>query len=224
MLNAKLMATSDLEVALNTKAQAPDNVQILYVGDPISKPNIDAVNAVPFCPDYNVLALYVDGAIDRYRAAYLQYIESPIAGELFASILYALKTGTHVILYFPKETVELNYPEYLLSYICSVYGIVAQTNSTQFQYNEMFNSSNYRAMYIFNLITAAEFILNVEEVDDMVIMKLKNEWIGAYPEIDKYTPQQMLDFIERMKEHVRTYGTDAPTNVMTFTAPAFSFK
>lgn len=203
--NAKLMATSDLQVAINTKNQAPDKVKILYVGDLMDRPaGVDCINATNLCPDYTTLEIYIEfGDKDNaFMNAYVSYLNaSPAAGEVFATILYALSTGINVVMYMPPETLELRYPSYLLQYIESVYGLTAATNSTQYAYNPAFKDNNVRTMYMFNLVPPLFFIQNCETMDDMVLAKVKRDYLQKYPEIASYSSQQMYQFVENVAKN-----------------------
>lgn len=211
---AKLMATSDLEVAVNTKNQAPDNCKILYIGEPLEKPNIDCINATALCPNYYTLQIFIEaGECKNYIDSYTDYLQRTGA-ETIATILCALMNGTNIVLYFPYETLELKYPGYLLQYLEVYFGITAQTKSTDFNYNPSYNSNNLRMLYINRLISPADFVLNSEEIDDICIQKLKQDYLQKYPMISTYTPDQMIKWIEDLKVYIANNGTDWNPNMI----------
>lgn len=175
MLRGQLWATSDINLVDSALKQGFKGI---YLGDPISvDPNYKEklVVATSFVPDYQTMALQVDGNIDGFIQMYIASLNSKAAIEMMSVILMCLYKGYNVIFYLPPEASGLNYVQYLLQYIEMNYGVSAQTKTTQFSFNPQFAGRVIELLYLHNLVTANEFLLHSVSLDDISIRKLVSE-------------------------------------------------
>ena len=80
--------------------------------------------------------------------------------SFFASILAALHQGINIVMYFPRSVMDLRYPAVLVQYIQQQFGIVGATTENQYMYNDSYDSANILLLYINNLVTHIDFLLN----------------------------------------------------------------
>lgn len=159
----EFVATSDVEML--SEYLNKGNSSLVYCGDPADIPDefvqVNAINGVAFVPDYNCLQYYVNGNSAGFITAYRYYLESSASTTLMCTILKALTVGRNVILFFPKETLELGYPSILLSYILGKYGVQPRTKNSNFIFNQTYNDTVLMLMAQCNTITYAEMFLNL---------------------------------------------------------------
>lgn len=175
ILNGQLWATSDINLVQQALMRG---FKAIYLGDPIS---IDPtykehfVTATSLIPDYQAMSLQVDGNIDGFIQMYIASLNSKAALEMFSVIFACLYKGTSIIFYLPQESAGLNFIQYLLQFIQNNYGITTQTTSTQYAFDSRFSGRIAELLYINNLITCQEFLINSESLDDISLRKLVNE-------------------------------------------------
>ena len=175
MLRGQLWASSDINLVNNALAQG---FKVIYLGDPIS---IDPyykdkfIVASILVPDYTTMSMQVDGNEDGFVQMYTAALNSRAGVEMIAAILACLYKGTNILFYIPQEALSLNYVQYLLMFFEYNYGVTAQTKTTQFSFNSVFTTKVAQLLYLENLITAYEFIINADTLDNMVLQKLVND-------------------------------------------------
>lgn len=200
MLRGQLWATSDINLVDSALKQGFKGI---YLGDPISvDPNYkeQLVVATSFVPDYQTMALQVDGNIEGFIQMYMASLNSKAAIEMMSVILMCLYRGYNVIFYLPPEASGLNYVQYLLQYIELNYGITAQTKTTLFGFNPQFAGRIIELLYLHDLVNANEFLLNSESLDDMSIRKLVAE---LHPVVeDPRDIKQIVAWFSRYKDEM----------------------
>lgn len=175
MLKGQLWATSDINLV---QQSIMNGFKVIYLGDPIS---IDPmykdkfVMASSLVPDYQTMSLQVDGDKNGFINMYIASLNSKSALEMFSVIFTCLYRGTNILFYLPPEAAGLDYVQYLLQFIEMNYGITTQTNSTRFSFNTNFSGRISELMYLNNLISAQEFLINSTSLDDISLRKLVNE-------------------------------------------------
>ena len=172
MLKGQLWASSDANLVNQALMQG---FKVIYLGDPIS---IDPyykdkfVFASALVPDYQTMALQVDGNETGFIQMYSAALNSRAAMSMFSVIFACLYKGTNILFYIPKDAVELNYAKCLLEFLYHNFGIVTQTQTTQFEFNPAFTSKIIELLYLDNLVTAQEFLVLSDTLDDIVLRKL----------------------------------------------------
>lgn len=172
MLKGQLWATSDIKLIEQALIQG---FKVVYLGDPMSiEPgyNEKFTVATSLIPDYQAMALQVDGNIDGFIQLYMASLNSKAAMDMMSVILVCLYKGINIIFYLPPEASGLNFVQYLLQYIELNFGITTQTKTTQFVYKPEFCGRIIELLYLNNLVTSQEFLINSESLDDMTIRKL----------------------------------------------------
>lgn len=172
MLNGQLWATSDIKLVEQAMIQG---FRVIYLGDPLS---IDPAYrdkfaiATSLVPDYNAMALLVDGNIDGFIQMYMMSLNSKSAMEMMSVILACLYKGVSIIFYLPPEASGLNFIQYLLQYIELNFGITTNTKTTQFAFKPEFFGRIVELLYLNNFVSAQEYLINSTSLDDMTIRKL----------------------------------------------------
>lgn len=175
ILSGQLWATSDINLVQQAIMRG---FKAIYLGDPISiDPSMKEhfVTAISLIPDYQTMSLQVDGNIEGFKNMYIASLNSKAAMQMFSVIFTCLYKGTSIIFYLPSEAAGLNYVEYLLAYIQYNYGITTQTAFTQFAFNPEFSGKVAELLYLNDLITPQEFLINSESLDEISLRKLVNE-------------------------------------------------
>lgn len=204
MLRGQLWATSDINLVDNALKQG---FKVIYLGDPISiDPNHKDhfVTATSFVPDYQTMALQVDGNLDGFIQMYIASLNGKAAIEMMSVILMCLYKGFNVIFYLPPEASGLNYVQYLLQYIEMNYGITAQTKNTIFSFNPQFAGRVIELLYLHDLVTANEFLLNSVSLDDISIRKLVSE---LHPVVQNPSDiKEIIAWLSRYKDEMVNAG------------------
>lgn len=169
-----LSSTSDGNLAVQC---AMNGWKVLYIGDPCGNENIikqyKLIMAAPLVPDYNILVKAVDGYTEEFTVEYENQLWQEPASNFFLGIITAMFNGINIMMYFPKEVLELYYPQVLMNYIRTQFGIVASTENNQFLYDDDYNQNNLRFMYTFNTIDTRTFIINyLYQYDEFLIDKV----------------------------------------------------
>lgn len=175
MLKAQLWATSDINLVNQAITQG---FKIIYLGDPIS---IDPVykdvfvTSTSLVPDYNTLALMIDGNQQGFIEMYTLSLNSKPAIEMLSVIFTCLYRGTNIMFFLPPESAGLNFVEYLLQFIQFNYGITTQTKTTEFYFDPAYVGRIIELLYLNNLVDANEFLVNSETLNEFTLRKLVNE-------------------------------------------------
>lgn len=202
MLKGQLWATSDINLVNQAMMQG---FKVIYLGDPASLDPMyreKFVVSTSLVPDYQTMSLQVDGNIEGFVNMYIASLNSKAAIEMLSVILVCLYKGVGIIFYLPPEASGLNFVEYLLQYIEFNFGIRTQTRSTQFMFNNSPENCTkiIELLYLNNLVTAQEFLINSSTLDAMSIRKLVDD---LHPVVeDPRNLQHVIDWFKRYKEEL----------------------
>ena len=172
MLKGQLWATSDVNLVNQAMMQG---FKVIYLGDPIS---LDPVTKEKFVvstaltPDYQTMSLLVDGNVDGFIQMYIMSLNTPSAMEMFSAIFACLYRGSNVLFFVPQEASGLDFIIYLLQFIEYNFGITAQTQTTRFSFNPEFAGRIIELLYLSNLASAQEYLVNSTSVNESAIRKL----------------------------------------------------
>ncbi|MDE6946223.1 MAG: hypothetical protein K2P14_03450 [Anaeroplasmataceae bacterium] len=196
--NGQIFATSDMGV-VDTAART--GYKLIYIGDQLEMPQgYKFVNAIMLTPDYKTMSAIIEGNQERVAQNYYASLQTPQAEELFAIIIGALRSNSQIMMYFPNETLQLKYPYLLLEHMLNKYGIRVGDSGNPFVYNPAYDASNFRLLYLYNLVTWQEFILNTEDLDDFTIAKLKQELCQQFNIPANISNIDMVNEIQKIKD------------------------
>ena len=223
---SNLYATSDLDVALRivlTARQEGRTGTIVYIGDPIEAPKVDPrynvsiANGTPLCPDYNVLSLYINGDFDSYQAAYLQTLKTEPATRIFNAIFVSMMAGNDVILFFPQTTLELKYPELLLRFLVSEYGITAATKNTACTCMSGFESKILDQLYAFDSITLVDYLTRGTVINPILEQKMRRDASILFnnPNIGNMSNEDFAKFLVEIKSGKNVNAAQPLTKAFT---------
>ena len=200
MLKGQLWATSDLEMVNQAIMQG---FKVVYLGDPMF---VDPaykekfVMASSLTPDYQTMSLQVDGNTEGFLQMYIAALNSKPAMDMLAVIFACLYKGINVIFYLPKEALSLNYIQYLLQFIEFNFGVTARTKTTQFIFNPSYFERIIELLYLNDLVTSHEYLLNSNSLDDITLKKLVSEY---HPMVEDPTNlQQIIAWFSRYKDEL----------------------
>lgn len=139
------------------------NIKILFVGDPLgyetSISSFRMITATCLSPDYNTLAMDVDGDKATFLNMYYnQLTQSAASATFIASILTAMHQGKNILIFFPQGTEGLTYPKALAQFFVDNHGITGQWDNIPYVYNKAFDDRNASIMYYYGLITVGEYL------------------------------------------------------------------
>lgn len=175
MINGRVFATKDQAYAMQCLNQG---FKVIYVGDvqSITPQERDAyVVASYLVPDYAALSAHIDGNEQEFVRLYYLGLSSKPAMEMFAAIIACLYKGYNVVFYIPQSEETLDFIEYLLKFIEFNFGIMTQTRTTPFAFNQEFIDKDIELLYLTNLVTYQEFLQITHNLDDVTIDKLIQE-------------------------------------------------
>ena len=200
MLKGQLWATSDMNLVNQALIQG---FKVIYLGDPIS---IDPgysdkfVVATSLTPDYQTLALQVDGNIDGFIQMYMTSLNSKAAMDMMSVILVCLYKGINILFYLPPEAAGLNYAQYLLQFIEFNFGIKTQTKTTQYTFDPKFFERIIELLYLNDLVSSQEYLVNSTSLDDLTLRKLVVE---LHPMVNDPTDlKQILAWFTKYKDEL----------------------
>ena len=199
---APLAATSNLEEAVTALQHG---AVVVFLGDPLSKPVElnNALNGTELVPNYTLLQILINGDIVGFEKHYYSMLTANYSSFVnIFNLMYMKKT---VFIYFPADTKELKYPELLLKFFRSYYGVQAATKSTEFLYDK----GNYNLqvnLLIAGIISIEDFIMNTEYIDDKALSIIHTHWDDVFPEFRTMTGQAAVNFIDIKKKEIKDYG------------------
>lgn len=206
IVKGKVIATSDVNMAINEMVNGT-NTKILYLGDVSSVPDIKGIiTPTLLVPSYRALSLLVDGRDRDYEKVYINDLYSPAAVESFASIIGLLYYGSNIVLLFPAENADLNYSNILLTHFQKVYGITAQSKSTYFGYDMGFDPMNARLLYLYNIISPADYVMMTCSFNDVDVNKLRSDIGEAWKIPVNVSNKEFVDILARKKDQLIKYG------------------
>lgn len=200
MLNGQLWATSDIKLV---EQAAYQGFRVIYLGDPLS---LDPayrekfITAIALIPDYHALSLQIDGDMNGFINLYIASLNSPAAIEMLSLIFVCLYNGNNIIFYLPPEAAGLNYAQYLLEFIECNFGITPQTKNTNFRFNPAFSDRIIELLYLHNLVSAQEYLINASSLNNSSLRKLVSE---MHPVVEDPTNiSQIVAWFSRYKNEL----------------------
>lgn len=200
MLKGQLWATSDINLVNQAMMQG---FKVIYLGDPISLDPMYKerfVVSTALTPDYQTMSLMIDGNVDGFVQMYIMSLNTPSAMEMFSAIFACLYRGNNVIFFLPPEASGLNFVQYLLQFIEYNFGITTQTNTTQFMFNPEFAGRIIEFLYLSNLVSAQEYLINATSMNKSAVEKLVNELRPVVK--DPTDLNQILDWFRNYKKQL----------------------
>lgn len=198
MLRGQLWATSDINVV---NQALTNGFKVIFLGDPIS---IDPIYkdkftvGISLIPDYQTMSMQVDGNDEAFIRLYTASLNSKAAVAMLSVIFACLFRGTNIMFYLPPEAQGLNYAEYLLQFIEYNYGVRTQTRTTQFSFDMKYSDRIIELLYLDNLVTAHEFLLNSTNLNENTLRKLVNE---LHPMVrDPHDLKQIVQWFSDFKD------------------------
>lgn len=214
MLKGKLFATKDVNTVFSLVGYG---AKALYMGDKDSGDSIpkgiDFIYPMSLVPSYDILSHFINNDLQRYEAEYHRYLNRPLAHEAIATIIGSLYFGNNIVMLFPQDVEMLGYPSILLNELANVYGITAETKTSQFYYDISKNTFNLRLMYLYNIINAVDFILASDTLDDVVINKLRKEIPSDWCVPTDINNMEFTEVIESRKQEIIRFGKVLPSLV-----------
>ena len=200
MLKGQLWATSDMNLVNQAMIQG---FKVIYLGDPIS---VDPgykdkfVVATSLTPDYQTLAMQVDGNLDGFIQMYMTSLNSKAAMDMMSVILVCLYKGINILFYLPPEATSLNYVQYLLQFIELNFGVTTQTKTSQFKFDPVFFNRIIELLYLNDLVSSQEYLINSSSLDDLTLRKLV---IEMHPMVNDPTDiKQIIAWFSNYKDEL----------------------
>lgn len=165
-INGFLQTTSDIQLIKNQVFGNP-NCKAIFVGDTTGYEEFirfyGMLVASPLVPDYMAMEADIEGSLEEFKIKYYTNLESSASVLYFSTILAALHMGKYIILFFPPEASGLRYPNELLSYLVSKYGLIAACPERGIQagYDERYTEANASLLYSYNLMPPEEYLMYV---------------------------------------------------------------
>lgn len=160
LIKGQLGATFDINLVQTVASDL--NTKIVFVGDSAGYENVirmyNMIVGSILMPDYPTMEALINGDTTSFHNMYYSLLETEVPRMFFATLFTALYQGKNVMIYFPQEAKDLQYPYALLSYIAGVYGIQAAIESVRFQLTPAIVNAAC-VMYNFNLIYPNQFIV-----------------------------------------------------------------
>lgn len=179
--------------------------QLSYLAGPLIKATI-------LLPPCDAMQLLMDGQYDAFSSVYLNYLSTnyECLGYQDILILSALK-GINMVLYIPKDELELGFYDVLYFYMLNYRGILIG-NAMQ---NIPFSTSQTPAFDIYNLerlycgdfITAGDYIIyypSTEPINPQTVVDLAVELYG--PSVLNYDLAKIETIIRRMMVSSKANG------------------
>lgn len=197
----QILATSDMGV-VDTAAR--QGFKLIFVGDQMEIPSgYNFVNAVHFTPDYKTICAIIENGDDALVSQlYFASLSTPVAEETFAVIIGALSQGNNIMIYFPNDTLQLKYPYLLLHYILERFGIRIGDKNTPCSYNPAYDTLNLRLLYIYRIIPWNSFIMAVNDLDPVVLIRLREDLCELYSIPVNISDEEMVVKVQQIKDQL----------------------
>lgn len=202
IIKGQIFATSDMAV-VDTAAR--QGYKLIYVGDQFEMPKgYNFVNALGLTPDYLTMTSIVEGNTEKFTQSYLNMLASPATEEMIAIIIGALSQGICIMIYFPHDTLQLEYPYLFLQYMQDRFGIIIGAKENQFMYNPAFDPINARLLYIYKLIPWNEYLLMTDDVDPVTLIRFKEDLSRQFNIPADITDEDMVSKLQSIKDNLKS--------------------
>lgn len=175
LLKGEIASTFDLDLVDIISKENPE-IKIVFVGDSCGYENYiryyRMILASPLAPDYRLLEIDVNGTKEEFANEYFRYLLSEESKMYIATLIMASILGKNILLFFPKETIGLNFHMVLLDHLYMVYGIRTRTETVPFGYDENYSAQNLALIYGYNIITPYDYLMNAGESFTIMAPKL----------------------------------------------------
>lgn len=207
LVNAELAMTTNINVAQMIATEP--NAKIIFVGDTVGYEQViqyyRMIPASPLVPDYSVMEADINGDDNEFKHKYACYLSSEPAKMFFATIIAALGMGRNILLFIPPEANGLKYPVALMEYMWFTYGLQTRTESIPFGYNESYTPQNAAMLYMYNMISPAQYLMvageNFGMIDKLIYdMKLPISNTTDPNKVYAYFNEYRLDMLKHGKE------------------------
>lgn len=196
------------------------NTKILFVGDVLGYEDViryfQMITATSLSPDYNALALDVDGDIQGFKNKYFdQLLNSPPSSTFICTILAAMHQGKDIIIFFPSEANGLHYPAALGEYFMMFHGIQPALGNIPFMYNCQFDSANASILYYYELIRVEEYLAYSIPQDTIKYYSRIASDMGIPLNLNQ--PESVADFEQRIGRYMNSMQSDGAIRICPFT-------
>lgn len=169
----------------------------------------EAVIGTVFLPPYESMMFLSDGDYNSFRDVYMNYLTQSAEVNLFLSIVMmsVLVEGNNLVIFIPRDEMELGFFQVFAEYLVRFYGIAIGTDVSPFMYNPQYDGSNCEVMYLNGFMTYQELMVNFPAYvtfSPQVVSKLILDMGGLIPlkdaSIEEYSTW-LYDYKERIKQN-----------------------
>lgn len=160
-LTGSIYLVSDIDVACNNLV-APNTAVITLTEQPEYMAYIPtALRGSALLPPYEAVMALSDNNRQLFSQIYYEYLASNVDVNILITIMTGsiLLKGMRILLFIPRDEMELGFFRDLSAYIYGVYGILIGTEESPFGYHPYFDVANLEKLYLGGFITPQDFIL-----------------------------------------------------------------
>lgn len=213
-ITGSIYLVSDIET-VSVSRQMPKTRIISLTEEPDYMKFIpDSILGTVFLPPYECMIYLSDGDYANFREVYLRYLTGSPELDLFLSVVTraVLIEGINIVLFVPKDEVELGFFQILAEYIFNCFGIMIGNNQAPFMYNPAFDASNCEKMYLNGFMDVEELMVNFPmgvQFSPMTVQKLAEQMGGMIPLAATATIVEygnwLFNYKERIKQNNNTF-------------------
>lgn len=169
----------------------------------------DAVVATVLLPPYESMMFLSDGDYNTFKDVYMGYLTQSAEVNMFLAIIMrsVLIEGNNIVIFVPRDEMELGFFQVFAEYLTVAYGVVIGTDTSPFMYNPQYDGSNCEIMYMNNFMSYHELLVNFPQYvtfSPQVVSKLVTDMGGLIPLKDASIEEYSLwlyDYKERIKQN-----------------------
>lgn len=204
----QIFATSDMQIV---DSAARQGFKLIFIGDQMEIPNgYNFINMPQLTPDYKTICAAISGDDNLLAQSYYASLLTPQVEETIAVLIGALARGVNIVLYFPADTLQLKYPYLLLQYLLDNFGIKVGDKNSPAMFNPAFDQIIWRLLYIYRIVSWDNYIMNVNDLDPVVLVRLREDLCPIYKIPTNISDQDMVSKIQQIKDQITAKMNEKP--------------
>lgn len=161
-LTGSIYVVSDINM-LNSLRSAP-NTKIISLTEEADYVKMfpEAVPGTIFLPPYEALVFLTDSDMKSFSDIYMHYLMGTDQVSVYSAVILRaiLMEGINIILFIPKDELELNFFPVLASYFGMMYGVTIGTPINNFMYNPAYDVAVCQLLFAVDYMSMEELMVN----------------------------------------------------------------
>lgn len=152
---------SDIDMINNLKTNPNTKIISLTEEQDYMRLIPEAIPGTVFLPPYEALVFLTDSDMKSFYDIYMSYLIGTNEVSVYTAVILraVLMEGINIILFVPKDELELNFFPVLADYFMR-FGVITGTPVNNFAYNPAFDAIVCQLLYMFDYMSMEELMVN----------------------------------------------------------------